>query len=76
MQVSKWGNSLAVRLPKRLVEALKIKAGDEIDIVEMHENGFEVRKSDRQAEFLAQVRSFGISLPEDYSFDRNEANER
>ena len=33
MQVSKWGNSLAVRLPRALVEALKLKEGDEISIV-------------------------------------------
>ena len=30
MQVSKWGNSLAVRLPALVVEALK--EGDEIEI--------------------------------------------
>lgn len=34
MLVAKWGNSLAVRLPKTLVEKLKLKPGDELDIVE------------------------------------------
>ena len=32
MQVSKWGNSLAVRLPSEVVEALKLKEGDQIEI--------------------------------------------
>ena len=32
MQVSKWGNSLAIRLPAAIVEALKLKEGDEIEI--------------------------------------------
>jgi hypothetical protein len=32
MQVSKWGNSLAVRLPAMVVEALGLKEGDEIAI--------------------------------------------
>ena len=32
MQVSKWGNSLVVRLPATVVEALKLKEGDEIEI--------------------------------------------
>ena len=32
MQVSKWGNSLAVRLPAVVVEALDLKEGDEIEI--------------------------------------------
>ncbi len=31
MQIGRWGNSLAVRLPKALVERLKLKEGDEID---------------------------------------------
>jgi len=33
MQVARWGNSLAIRLPKAVVEALKLKPGDDIEIV-------------------------------------------
>ena len=33
MQVSKWGNSLAVRLPKVLVDELGLKAGDTLNVV-------------------------------------------
>jgi antitoxin component of MazEF toxin-antitoxin module len=33
MQVAKWGNSLAVRLPKKLVDELGLKPGDEISLV-------------------------------------------
>ena len=32
MQVSKWGNSLAIRLPAAVVEALELKEGDDIEI--------------------------------------------
>jgi antitoxin MazE len=32
VQVSRWGNSLAVRLPAAVVEALGLKEGDEIEI--------------------------------------------
>ena len=32
MQIAKWGNSLAVRLPARMVQELGLKAGDEIEI--------------------------------------------
>lgn len=32
MQVSKWGNSLAIRLPASPVEALDLKPGDRIEI--------------------------------------------
>lgn len=30
--VSKWGNSTAIRLPKAVVEALDVKAGDEVNL--------------------------------------------
>ena len=30
MQVSKWGNSLAIRLPAAVVEVLGLKEGDDI----------------------------------------------
>ena len=32
MRVAKWGNSLAVRLPQAVVEALGLKEGDSIDV--------------------------------------------
>lgn len=33
MWVSKWGNSLAVRQPKTLVDYLGLKMGDRLDVV-------------------------------------------
>jgi len=38
MRVSKWGNSLAVRLPDTIVKALKLKAGDEIEAARPGQN--------------------------------------
>jgi antitoxin component of MazEF toxin-antitoxin module len=32
MRASKWGNSLAIRLPATVVEALELKDGDQIEI--------------------------------------------
>ena len=32
MKVAKWGDSLAVRLPAQVVQALGLKEGDEIEI--------------------------------------------
>ena len=32
MQVTKWGNSLAVRIPAAVAEALELKEGDDIEI--------------------------------------------
>jgi len=50
MQVCKWGNSLAVRLPASVVEALELKEGDDIEIHVAGERAFVVsRTPDRQA---------------------------
>ena len=32
IQVSKWGNSLAVRLPKAAVEGLKVREGEAVEV--------------------------------------------
>ena len=32
MQVARWGNSLAIRLPASVVEALGLKEGDDIEV--------------------------------------------
>ncbi len=32
-QIRKWGNSLAVRIPKHAADAAKLKQGDEIEVV-------------------------------------------
>jgi antitoxin MazE len=54
MQVGKWGNSLAVRLPAVVVEALTLKEGDEIEIHVVGTRSFEVNKRPGRRELLAQ----------------------
>jgi antitoxin MazE len=76
MQVSKWGNSLGVRLPKAIVEELNIEAGDELELARNAEGQYELRKIDRRKAFLAAISRFGFDLPEGYQFDRDEANSR
>ena len=53
MQVSKWGNSLAVRLPAAVVEALDLKEGDEIEISIAGKRKFQIEK-DRSREKAPQ----------------------
>jgi antitoxin MazE len=76
MRVSKWGNSLAVRLPKALVDALGLAPGDELKVVEASKRQIAVEKVDKRAEFLKQMEQFRWPVPEGYKFDRDEANER
>ncbi len=76
MQVSKWGNSLAVRLPTQVVEALGLKAGDDIQIEVAGRKAFEISKKPGARALLAQLRKFRGRLPADFRFDRLEANQR
>lgn len=76
MLVSKWGNSLAVRLPKALVDALGLAPGDELKVVEASKRQIAVEKADKRAEFLKQMEQFRWPAPEGGKFDRDEANER
>jgi antitoxin MazE len=76
MQVAKWGNSLAVRLPAAVVEALGLKEGDEIEIHVASAKEFGVAKKPSHDELLKRLRAFRGRLPADFKFDRDEANAR
>ena len=75
MQVSRWGNSLAVRLPATVVEALAIKEGEEIEIHVVGERSIEISRKPGRTELLARLRKYRGRLPLDFRFDRLEANE-
>jgi antitoxin MazE len=76
MQVSKWGNSLAVRLPKAVVDALDLKEGDQIEIRIARERVFEVSRDQSKPHALARLRKLRRPLPPGFVFDREEANAR
>lgn len=76
MQVSKWGNSLAVRLPAAVVEALGLKEGDEIEISVAGKREFRVARDRSKQKALDQLRQMKWSFPADFRFNREEINER
>jgi antitoxin MazE len=76
MQVAKWGNSLAVRLPASVVEALELKEGEDIEIHVVGRRAVEVERKPTPRELVARLRKFRGRLPADFRFDRLEANER
>jgi antitoxin MazE len=76
MQVAKWGNSLAVRLPAVVVEALGLKEGDEVEIHVTGSKDFGVARKPGRNELLKRLRAFRGRLPTDFKFDRDEANAR
>ena len=76
MQVAKWGNSLAIRLPAAVVEALELKPGDDIEIHVADSRALGVSRKPRRDELLKRLRAFRGRLPADFKFDRDEANAR
>lgn len=76
MQVAKWGNSLAVRLPAAVVEILDLKEGDNIEIHVTGSRDLEISKTPEVHEILARLRKYRGKLPADFKFDRIEAHER
>jgi antitoxin MazE len=76
MQVAKWGNSLAVRLPAALVDALELKEGDQIEIRVAGERAFEVSRDRSRERALARLRKLRRPLPRGFVFERDNANAR
>jgi len=76
VRVAKWGNSLAVRLPDAIVKALKLKTGDEIEIVVSGDRQFKVERNRGRERALERLRALKTPLPKGFRFDRDEANAR
>ncbi len=76
MHVAKWGNSLAVRLPAAVVEALELREGDDIDVHIAGAREFAVARKPGREDLLKRLRVFRGRLPADFTFERDEANAR
>ena len=79
MQVSKWGNSLAIRLPAAVVEALNLKEGDQIEISVAGKRNFQISHDTKRERALARLRALREScppLPPGFRFSRDEIYDR
>jgi antitoxin MazE len=79
MQIGKWGNSLAVRLPRELVEKYALKEGDTIEtegIEALLETQLAEAVQARRDAAMEEIRKRAFKLPPDWKFDREEANWR
>ncbi len=79
MQIGKWGNSLAVRLPRDIVEKYNLAEGKSIDSAAIEAalqaaDANEVKE--RRVKALEEIRTTRLSLPADWKFDREDANWR
>ena len=77
MQVAKWGNSLAVRIPADVARALGLKEGDSVDFEHAEDGTVHlVTETERRRRALRTIEQMARRLPDDYKFDREEANAR
>jgi antitoxin MazE len=76
MQVAKWGNSLAVRIPAAVAEALGLKEGDDIQIVLAGDRRFEIERDPTRSKAVARLKALRRPLPKGFKFDRAAAHER
>ncbi len=76
MQVARWGNSLAIRLPASIVEALELREGDDIEIRIAGQRTFDIQRDKERERALERIRAMRKPIPPGWKFDREEANER
>lgn len=76
MHASKWGNSLAIRIPASIVNALELKKGEEIELHLAAERSFRIEKKPSISALLERLHQLRGRLPANFNFDRRQANER
>lgn len=76
MKVAKWGNSLAIRLPRAVVEVMGLKEGDDVGVNIVGANDVEVVMSPDTEALIERLRKYRGRMPADFKFDRIEANSR
>ena len=76
MRISRWGNSLAVRLPRALVNDLGLKAGDRLEVVSANPGRLAVARDESRLRAIERMCARALNIPADYAFDREEANAR
>lgn len=76
MKIAKWGNSLAVRIPKDVAEALGLSEGDEVEIEAGRVGVLRLNRQMTREEALANLRRLRGTMPPGFRFDREEANAR
>lgn len=79
MQVAKWGDSLAVRIPDDVVRELGLKEGDTVELRPLGNGALGIVTEEQRQAAMTRLRElareFG-TLPADFKFDREWANSR
>ena len=76
MQVSKWGEDLAIRIPATIAEAMNLKEGDEVEIRVIRKEEPDVDRERKVKEALESIDRLSRPFPPDFKFNRMDAYER
>ena len=77
MKVAKWGNSLAVRLPKETAEALGVSEGDDIAFDHTPDGEVKLRRTRDFAEWVEHIReTYKDRIPAGYRYKRADGQRR
>jgi antitoxin MazE len=76
MKIARWGNSMAVRIPKDVMDELGLSLGDEIELEAGRVGVLKVNRQRTREEALANLRRLRGTMPAGFKFDREEANAR
>lgn len=71
MHVSRWGNSLGVRIPSDVVRALSLKPGDEIEVT-VRDGALEIERPPDRDAVIAEIRAMARPLPPGWKFNREQ----
>ena len=75
MRVTRIEDGLAVRIPADVVRTLGLKEGDEVDLQRLDDETLAIRKLSRE-EAVDAIKRLARPFPQDYRFDREDANAR
>lgn len=75
-QIARWGNSLAVRLPAKLVREMNLSEGDNIQLRRLDDETLGMSEDERRRWAMEAIRALARPFPDGYKFDREEANAR
>jgi antitoxin MazE len=73
MKVAKWGNSLAIRIPKDVAATLGISEGDEVQLTPAEKPVIGIARQMSREEALDRLGRFQGLLPPGYKFKRSDA---
>lgn len=73
MQIAKWGNSLAVRIPATVVREMGLKEGDFVHLVRTDSKTLAILD---RAGMDAYLDSLSLDLPPEWKFNRQELYEQ